>query len=506
MDADTAFWNCLLAGLAGFIIATFAEIAVSPKVTLHRPWQSFFIHFALWIFPFSGLVCLTGRPLCSAGFTLSFIAILIFVNNAKYRSMREPFIFQDYDYFLTTIRFPRLFLPFLGLASFCLCALGVLLAIFALWLEPAPPHRWDLHGQAGANILLLASGCATFLLAKIYAPRLELSPAKDMRQLGFLPSLGFYGLECLHPNPLATAGHCWIPTKPDIFPHLLAIQSESFFDARECWAEIQPDIYRIFDIFIQASFLHGDLLSPAWGANTERSEFSFLTGISPADLGINRFNPYRLLADGPGLPSLATHLHSMGYKTICVHPYLSAFYNRDKVFPKLGFDRFVELRDFKNPRHFGPYVSDLTLADKIIEIQQANSGPTFIFAITMENHGPLHLEKPPDTQIQKTLFKKLPPTEAAELGIYLRHIRNTGLMLDKLKKEWESRNRGVSLCFYGDHVPIMPNTWKTLHTPPGHVPYFCWSNRSWADPEPCLLTCNQLASAWLHGLKHCQKK
>lgn len=507
MDAEAAFWHCLLAGLAGFAIAVIAEISVSPRPAFNkRPWQSFCIHFALWIFPFSAIVCLTGRPLCAAGFTLAFIAILIFVNNAKFRSMREPFIFQDYDYFLDTIRFPRLFLPFLGLASFCLCALGVILAILALWLEPAPPHRWNLHGQAGANLLLFIVGCAAFILARIFPPSLELSPSKDIGRLGFLPSLGFYGIQCMRLQPIAPPKHGWLPPNPDIFPHLLAIQSESFFDARECWPEINPEIYENLDAFTRESFLHGDMLSPAWGANTERSEFSFLTGISPANLGMNRFNPYRFPAAGGALPSLAAHLRSIGYKTICVHPYLSAFYKRGKVFPRLGFDCFVELKDFKNPEHFGPYVSDLELADKIIEIQRNSSEPTFIFAITMENHGPLHLEAPPDASANKHLFRKLPPSGAAELGIYLRHARNTGLMLARLGMEWRRRNLGVSLCFYGDHVPIMPNTWQTLHAPPGHVPYFCWSNRTYADPCPCMLACSQLSSAWMHGLKNFLKK
>lgn len=503
MDVDAAFWTCLLAGFAGFAIAALAETAILPKARLQRPWQSLCMHFALWIFSFSPLVCLTGRPFCSAAFSLSFIAILIFVNNAKFKSMREPFIFQDYDYFLTTIRFPRLFLPFLGLRSFCLCALGVLLAILALGLESAPAPRWNLHGQAGANLLLFVAGCAAFWLAKRFSPPLALSPCKDLKRLGFLPGMGFYGLECAKARRLPLPKHAWTPVNPDNFPHLVAIQSESFFDARQCWPEIHGEVYKNFDRFVRQAFLWGDLLVPAWGANTERSEFAFLTGIAPSSLGMARFNPYRILANGAGLPSLATHLRSLGYRAICVHPYLAAFYGRDKVFPKLGFNEFVDIKEFTRPERFGPYVSDSALAEMILEIQRAASTPTFIFAITMENHGPLHLEQPPGEMAQKTLFRELPPPGCSELGIYLRHARNTGLMLEKLRRAWDQRKVDVSLCFYGDHVPIMPNTWAALKAPAGHVPYFCWSNRCQADPSPELLACGQLAAAWLCGLKQC---
>ena len=46
------------------------------------------------------------------------------------------------------------------------------------------------------------------------------------------------------------------------------------------------------------------------------------------------------------MPTIASYLRDLGYRTICVHPYPSTFYGRDRVFPVLGFDEFVDLESF----------------------------------------------------------------------------------------------------------------------------------------------------------------
>ena len=122
-----------------------------------------------------------------------------------------------------------------------------------------------------------------------------------------------------------------------------------------------------------------------------RTEFSFLSGLASETLGIDRFNPYRRLARRP-LITLVGHLRGLGYRTVCVHPYLSSFYARDEVFPLLGFDELVDVRSFSHGDRFGPYVSDAAVAATITRRVDQSDRPIFVFAITMENHGPLHLE------------------------------------------------------------------------------------------------------------------
>ena len=86
---------------------------------------------------------------------------------------------------------------------------------------------------------------------------------------------------------------------------------------------------------------------------------------------------------------------------MCVHPYPASFYNRDKVFPLLGFDEFIDIHSFDGVAKTGPYIGDIALAEKVCAVlRDSSSQPIFIFVITMENHGPLHLEKVQDGDVE----------------------------------------------------------------------------------------------------------
>jgi phosphoglycerol transferase MdoB-like AlkP superfamily enzyme len=104
---------------------------------------------------------------------------------------------------------------------------------------------------------------------------------------------------------------------------------------------------------------------------------------------------------------------SRGYRTVCVHPYAASFYSRDKVYPQLGFDEFIDLRAFAGAPKSGPYVSDLAVAERVCSLLSARltSRPLFVFVITMENHGPLHLEKVHPGDAER--FYSTPPPPAA---------------------------------------------------------------------------------------------
>lgn len=222
-----------------------------------------------------------------------------------------------------------------------------------------------------------------------------------------------------------------------------------------------------------AAVCHGRLDVPAWGANTVRSEFAFLSAIEPAALGVYQFNPYRKLARR-GFPTLASHLKSQGYRTVCVHPYSAAFYNRNTVYPGLGFDEFIDRRSFSDAQKSGPFIGDIPLAERVCELLSlASEQPVFVFVITMENHGPLHLEKmhPGDAG---RLYTTAPPAGCEDLTVYLRHLGNADRMLGMLREQLQRLSHPATLCWYGDHLPIMPKVYAALGTPDGKTDYLIW--------------------------------
>jgi phosphoglycerol transferase MdoB-like AlkP superfamily enzyme len=139
-----------------------------------------------------------------------------------------------------------------------------------------------------------------------------------------------------------------------------------------------------------------------------------------------------------------------------VHPYTASFYSRHKVFPRLGFDEFIDIRAFAGAARDGPYVSDLAVAEHVAALlEQAAGQPLFVFVITMENHGPLHLEKvaPGD---EERLYTAVPPPGCEDLTIYLRHLVNADRMAGRLRAAIDGLPGPACLCWFGDHVPIMP--------------------------------------------------
>lgn len=489
------------------------------QLSLHS-WPLLLLHVGIWLLMHSVLVLCTARPFFSLALSLAIFIILILVNNAKYKSLEEPFIFQDYDYFLDTIRCPRLFLPFFGVKAFVLATLAVLAALFGFFREEPPAQRFQADSQAGALVLLTLLGLAFIhrALRSRLLPRLTFDPTRDLLQTGFLNALFLYAraqrtfpdicspLHSLLPSSkksLAQPAHDSAPEstcsqtdsaadtacttssgspyqlvcrkKEMSLPHLVCVQSESFFDPRPLWDGIRTDVLASLDRLQGESCRSGQLIVPARGANTIRTEFAVLTGIEEQFLGIHRFNPYRALAHGWKVFSLPLLLKYLGYTTICLHPYMGSFYFRKHIFPDLGIDQFEDAKFFQAAPRDGAYVADSALAARILECLDQATRPTFVLAITMENHGPLHLEKPDGISQDKYLTRPL-PADCLDLLIYLRHLKNADAMIKTLQTHLAAQPHPVSLCWYGDHIPIMPHVYATFGEPDGSVPYALWNN------------------------------
>jgi hypothetical protein len=391
--------------------------------------------------------------------------LIIQINNAKYRALQEPFLFSDFGIFSQTIKHPRLYLPFLGVGRACLIALVVALAVgFGWWVEkPAADFMAWAGGASLAGLALLALGLAS-------AKTPELEPEKDLADQGLLTSIAHYWLrEKTSKTPRETALPFLARTR-DALPDVIVIQSESFFDARRLCQGIKQEILHNYDEACRSATMHGRLIVPAWGANTMRSEFAFLTGLSPASLGIHRFNPYRRVTRRP-LKALPAVLREAGYQATCIHPHPARFFRRDRAFPNLGFERFIGIQHFKGAKKCGPYVSDEAVTNTLLQELQSANGPSFFFVITMENHGPLHLESVGATE-WRDFYTEEPPARCEDLTVYLRHLRNADRQLGRLREALRQRARPCLLVFYGEHLPSMPRIYDVLGMPDGRTDYF----------------------------------
>jgi len=476
---------------------------MTPRPSLFRSSFAWMLHIGLWLFVYTLLVLCIGRPWFSGLAVNAFFLVLVLVNNAKVHALQEPFVFQDYEYFTDAIRHPRLYIPFLGWTKFVLAILVSVLSILVLiWGEPAPDRRFEVAGQLGGVLVI---GCVSLILLVIgnraFLP-VHFQPRRDILVIGFIASMWRYAQEA-NQMPTITSPYdvlLNVKNKSEVRPHLVAVQSESFFDPRSLFSGVRADTLDEFDLLKQEALMHGKVAVPAWGANTVRTEFSFLSAIDADELGVHQFNPYRALTAGWSVSSIASYLKKIGYRTVCIHPYPATFYQRNRVYPNLGFDEFVDIRGFSELQRFGPYISDAAVTQKIIEVLKQSATPIFVFAITMENHGPLHLEKVEEDDLLLG-YKSPPPEDFEDLTIYLRHLRNANKMAGNLRRELKLCDSTVGLCWYGDHVPIMPSVYKDCGTPEGDVDFLFWLNRPVENHIRQDLESHQLSLTWLKLMK-----
>ncbi|BBA41220.1 MULTISPECIES: LTA synthase family protein [Burkholderia] len=470
------------------------RIAV-PRVQFRRRIDALLLHALVVVFFASLMLLVTARPIFSSSVAVALVGLVAVVSNAKYESLREPFVFTDLSLFSQLFSHPRLYLPFLSTGKIVAIGVGIVLVV-AGYLAEAPVTPRPV-------LALVAVVTFTFSLARYIAARLPLAldAADDQRRHGFFAVFIAYLLNGMRPATFeafrrAVEAGPFATGTPVSRPDVIVIQSESLFDVRRISPAINPTVLSRFDRARSEAVCYGELSVPAWGANTMRTEFAMLTGLAYEQLGYARFYPYAFVRRA--CASIARWFAQAGYNTVAIHPYYADFFGRNRVFPLLGFDKFLDIEHFADAARAGPYISDAAVLDAVLaELEAARDKPQFVFAMTMENHGPLHLEQvlPGESSSRHTLGEG---TSWRDLTAYLRHIENADVMIGRLLDHLRASDRETVVCFYGDHVPALPHVFEKLGVTPQTSDYFIWRNYGTDAPECRNLAAEELGAALLH--------
>ena len=505
--------HLILPLLVGLLFAFLVELLLIPKAQVFwkRPLAANLLHVGGWLFFFCVELLLFQRPWFAMANVVAWHLVLILVNNAKYHVLREPFLFYDFEYLVDAIQHPRLYLPFVGVMNAIMAlVLLVMVITVGVFIESSllQSGQTDLWVTVWLGLLIISLGMLTVGYRHIDRNMpIHLDPEIDFKQLGQGGFLWYYAkLHFSHPQlkhakklvrksaglfrkkkrsvsipQSSSASPVPPPMHTHSLPDIVCVQSESFFDPRIYYDCIKPSVLSGFDQVCQQALSYGSLSVPAWGANTIRTEAAFLSGVAPHAMGVNQFSPYRHFLKNPQT-TVAHQLKAIGYETVCVHPYPASFYQRDKLYPQLGFDCFIDIEAFDSKDKVGQYIGDHALTEQVRQLLSNRSGPIFIYIITMENHGPLHLEKPTDGDMER-FYVDRQPVGCEDLSVYLRHLHNADRMAVELTNLLKARNSGGLLCWYGDHVPIMSKVYQRLGTPSGDTRYFIWSSHKGQSAE-----------------------
>ena len=179
-------------------------------------------------------------------------------------------------------------------------------------------------------------------------------------------------------------------------------------------------------------------------------------------------------------------LDENGYETIAFHAHTSELYNRDRNYPHIGFDQVLFYEEFQeNATYEGGYFDDNSTADVIISLfEEYRSDPTYIYAMTMQNHQPYYAGRY-DPERLEVSSDQLSQEDLEVLNCYVSGLYDADRMLGKLVDYFSQVDEPVILVFAGDHVPgLYLSDTESIYSKLGRVPTSTsagWSAENYRD-------------------------
>lgn len=202
-----------------------------------------------------------------------------------------------------------------------------------------------------------------------------------------------------------------------------------------CW-DIQHDDISVFNELLSTGFKMTDMISPTYGGGTANSEFEVFTGLPSSRLTGYIYQEYQEEIS-KGAVTVVSQLKELNYKTYALHNFHKGFYHRDKIYPKIGFEKYIALDEMSySGANFFP--EDSLLFDAAKKALGLSGEQVFISAITVATHGP-YIEVDGDGGLKNY---------AEKLEMSIKDIGNFIKVLDK-------NNEDYVILIYSDHKPAM---------------------------------------------------
>lgn len=285
-------------------------------------------------------------------------------------------------------------------------------------------------------------------------------------------------------------------------PNVVIVQLESFFDINRLKdVEFSENPLPNFTKMME-DYPSGACHVPVIGAGTVNSEFEVLTGMNIDDFGIGEY-PYKTIVKDKPCESLAYNLKHYGYTASAIHNNTGNFYDRNLVYPNLGFDIFDPV-EYMWPTSYTPmdWAKDSVLAGEIEKALDSTPGQDFVFTVSVQGHGSYPSDAETDYTHHVTVSSSVIEDEAYlnQVSYYANQLYEMDQFIGELLQMLQSRGEATILVMYGDHCPSLELEDEDLSS--GSVydtEYFIWNNAAlpFADQD---LEAWEIGSTLLEGL------
>ena len=259
-------------------------------------------------------------------------------------------------------------------------------------------------------------------------------------------------------------------------PNIVFVQLESFIDVgtvRGCRVSRDPTP---FFNQLKRECPSGRLYVPTVGGGTVNTEFEIITGMN-LDYFAAGESPYSTILQQANCESMAYNLKPYGYTATALHNNGATFYNRNAVYPRLGFDCFVPVEYMQNVHtNTLGWAKDEILTDEIMTVLRGTEGRDLALCITVESHGKYaETYEPREGDIEILDLPEALPL--APFQNYVNALPNTDAFLEKLIDTLSAFHEPTVVVAYGDHLPALSLTADMLATDNIYATeYVIWNN------------------------------
>lgn len=241
-------------------------------------------------------------------------------------------------------------------------------------------------------------------------------------------------------------------------PNVIAIMDEAFADLQAVGDFRTSEDVMPFYHSLTKNTVKGFSYVSVFGGQTANTEFEFLTGLSKAFVPASA-TPYQLYIKSL-LPGLTTHLGNQDYQgMLAFHPFRANGYNRDHVYPNLGFSDFISLKDLDvsasdKIRNFVSDAADFqVIIDQYEQAKKTSNAPFYLFNVTMQNHSGYDQDFD-NLDMPISIEEKC---DDPELKRYLNLIHHSDTALKSLIEYFSKQKDPTVIVFFGDHEPGLSN-------------------------------------------------
>lgn len=261
------------------------------------------------------------------------------------------------------------------------------------------------------------------------------------------------------------------------YPNIVFLQLESFIDPDEVKnLEYEGEVVPYFKE-LKENYSTGHLTVPSVGGGTANTEFEVMTGMSVRSFGPGEY-PYKTILKDQTCESLAYDVKKLGMGAHIMHNHRGAFYNRNTVFPNLGYDSYTSMEYMsyvtKTPRN---WARDDVLISQIFGAMESTEVKDYVYAISVQGHGEYPKSKVLDDPDVVVTGEDMEEGLRYAYEYYIEQINEMDDFLRELTAELEEYEEDTVLVLYGDHLPALEMEAEDMKSGSQYdTEYVIWSN------------------------------